>query len=132
MARRTGKPRDPAKERDWRRTMADHARSGLSISAFCRREGLTPHTFRWWRQELGRRDRLGTTDGADQAPSPSTGLALHSAFVPVQVVPDAPGPVPERCPIEIVLPGGPTVRVTRGFDPPTLDAILSVLEARRC
>jgi hypothetical protein len=24
MARRTGKPRDPAEERDWRRTMADH------------------------------------------------------------------------------------------------------------
>jgi hypothetical protein len=35
-------------------------------------------------------------------------------------------------PIEIVLPAGPTVRVTRGFDPIALDAVLSVLEARRC
>jgi hypothetical protein len=132
MARRTGKPRDPAKERAWRRTIADHARSGLSIAAFCRREGLTPPTFRWWRQELARRDRPGTTVGAGQATSPSTGLARRSAFVPVQVIPDAPGPVPGRAPIEIVLPSGPTVRVARGFDPPTLKAVLSVLEARRC
>src|SRR5689334_19483219 len=115
MARRTGKPRDPAKERAWRRTIAEHARSGLSIAAFCRREGLTPPTFRWWRQELARRDRRGTTDGADQAPSPTTELAIRSAFVPVQVIPDAPAPVPGWSPIEIVLPAGPTVRVTPGF-----------------
>ena len=132
MARRTGKPRDPAKERDWRRTIADHARSGLSVAAFCRREGLTPPTFRWWRQELARRDRPGTTVGADHDPSPSTGLALRSAFVPVQVIPDDSEPAPGRAPIEIVLPAGPTVRVPRGFDPPTLDAVLSLLEARRC
>jgi hypothetical protein len=112
--------------------MADHARSGLSIAAFCRREGLAPHAFRWWRREIDRRDRRGTTDEEVQAPSPASELALHSAFVPVQVVPDAPKPVPERSPIEIVLPGGPTVRVIRGFDPPTLDAVLSVLKARRC
>ena len=128
MARRTGKPRDPAKERAWRRTIAEHARSGLSIAVFCRREGLTPHTYRWWRQELARRDRPGTSDKADRAPSPSTELTIRSAFLPVQVIPDAP----ERVPIEIVLPGGPTVRVTRGFDPPTLVAVLSVLEGRRC
>jgi len=35
-------------------------------------------------------------------------------------------------PIEIVLPAGPTVRVTKGFDPMALDVVLSVLEARRC
>ncbi|QDV39465.1 IS66 family insertion sequence element accessory protein TnpA [Tautonia plasticadhaerens] len=132
MARRTGKPRDPSRERAWRRTMAEHARSGLSIAAFCRREGLTPHSFRWWRQELARRDRQATTDGVDQVPGPSTDLVVRSAFLPVRVVQDAPEPVLERVPIEIVLPEGPTVRVNRGFDPPTLDAVLSVLEAHRC
>jgi hypothetical protein len=35
-------------------------------------------------------------------------------------------------PIEILLPAGPTVRVMRDFDPIALDAVLSVLEARRC
>ena len=132
MARRTGQPCDPAKERAWRRTMAEHARSGLSIADFCRREGLTPHAYRWWRQELARRDRRDTTDKADRAPSPSTEVAIRSSCLPVQIMPDATEPVPERAPIEIVLPAGPTVRVARGFDPPTLDAVLSVLEARRC
>jgi hypothetical protein len=31
-----------------------------------------------------------------------------------------------------VFPAGPTVRVTHGFDPHALDAVLSVLEARTC
>src|SRR5262245_59807499 len=108
MARRTGKPRDPAKERAWRRTIAERARSGLSIADYCRREGLTLHTYPWWRQELARRDRLDTTDKADQAPRPSTELAIHSAFLPVQVMPGIPRPAPERAPIEIVLPAGTT------------------------
>jgi transposase len=132
MAPRSGKPRDPAKERSWRRTMAEYARSGLSIADFCRREGLKPWTFRWWRQELTRRDRETTTDGVDRAPSPTTDLVVRSAFLPVQLVPDEPEPPLETAPVEIVLPTGPTVRVPRGFDPPTLDAVLSVLEARRC
>jgi hypothetical protein len=68
----------------------------------------------------------------DQAPSPSTELAIRSTFLPVRVVPDEPERPPETTPVEIVLPAGPTVRVTRGFDSQTLDAVLSVLEARRC
>jgi hypothetical protein len=112
--------------------MVEQARSGLSIAAFCRRQGLKPWTFRWWQQELARRDRQATTDRADPAPGPSTDLVLSSAFLPVRVVPDEPQTPPETTPIEIALPGGPTVRVTRGFDPQTLDAVLAVLEARLC
>src|SRR5262249_41291904 len=81
-----------------RRTMVEHARSGLSIAAFCRREGLKPWTFRWGRQELARRDRKATTDGADPAPGPSTDLVLCSAFLPVLGV-----GVPEPL-AEVVLP----------------------------
>jgi hypothetical protein len=112
--------------------MAEHARSGLSIAEFCRRQGLKPWTFRWWRQELARRHRQAATDRAAAAPGPSTDLVLRSAFLPVRVVPDEPVSPPETTPVEIVLPTGPTVRVTRGFDPRTLDAVLAVLEARRC
>ncbi len=113
--------------------MAEHAPSGLSIADFCRREGLTPWTFRWWRLELARRDREATTDRGEGTPSPSTELVIRSTFLPVQVVPDEPEPLPdERAPVEIRLPTGPTVRVARGFDPTTLEAVLSVLEARRC
>ena len=57
MKTRTGKRRDPVKEQFWRRTIADQARSGLSVRAFCEREGLEPWNFHWWRQALARRDR---------------------------------------------------------------------------
>jgi hypothetical protein len=62
----------------------------------------------------------------------STELARASAFLPVRVVQDVAEPIPETSPIEILLSPGPTVRVTKGFDPHALDAVLSVLEARRC
>lgn len=130
MSSRTGKPRDVAKERFWRRTLSHQARSGLSVAAYCQREGLTPHTFRWWRQELARRDREVPTDRTD--PTPSTELVISSAFLPVRVVPDEPERTPDMTPVEIVLPAGPTVRVTRGFDRPTLEAVLAVLEVHRC
>src|SRR4051812_43927987 len=58
MAPRSGKPRDPAREGSWRRTMAEQARSGLSISASCRRQGLKPWTFRWWWRELAHSEQL--------------------------------------------------------------------------
>ena len=57
MAKRGGKRRDPAREKFWRRTIRDQQRSGLSVRDFCDREGLKDWTFRWWRQELARRDR---------------------------------------------------------------------------
>ncbi|WP_169981154.1 hypothetical protein [Tautonia rosea] len=59
-------------------------------------------------------------------------MALRPAFLPVRVVPDSLEPAAESTSIEIVLPAGPTIRVGRGFDPITLDAVLAVLEARRC
>jgi hypothetical protein len=54
------------------------------------------------------------------------------AFLSVRVVQDGADTIAATTPIEIVLPAGPTVRVTRGFDPVALHAVLSVLEARRC
>jgi transposase len=127
-----GKKRDPAKEHLWRLRIADQARCGLSIRAYCQREGLKHWSFQWWRRELARRDRQGgSIPNRDRAQS-SAERARTSAFLPVQVVEDAAAPIAEVSAIEIVLPVGPMVRVTRGFDPLALDAVLSLLEARRC
>ncbi len=126
MAKRGGKRRDPDREKHWRRTIRDQQRSGLAVAAFCLREGLKAWTFRWWRQELDRRDQEPSIaprgDRAEAAP----------AFLPVRVInleAVSPHPVPS---IEIVLPSGPTVRVAQGFDPRTLGDVLAVLEGRPC
>ena len=132
MKTRGGKARDPVKEQFWRRTIAVHACSGLSIRAFCQREGLETWNFHWWRQALARRDREAPS-ARTVAPTNSTNdLPAPPAFLPVLVVQDAAKPMAATTPIEIVLPAGPTVRITRGFDPIALDAVLSVLEARKC
>jgi hypothetical protein len=126
MAGRGGKRRDPARERSWRRKIREQQRSGLSVRDFCLHAGLKDWTFRWWRQELVRRDREQATT-PQSAPTRAT-----PAFLPVRVVdPEAVAPRPAPA-IEIVLPAGPTVRVPYGFDPGTLGAVLAVLEGRPC
>ena len=132
MKTRRGKPRDTVKEQFWRRAIADQARSDLPTRAYCQRKGLNPRSFRSWRQELARRDAEVTSARPSQRPASSTELAGDSVFLPVRVVQDVAEPIPETSPIEILLPAGPTVRVTKDFDPHALDAVLSVLEARRC
>ena len=132
MSARHGKPRDPERERSWRRTVADQAQSNLTISAYCRRNGLRPATFRFWQRELARRDAEVTPAVTGKYPASSTALARTPAFLPVRVVQDSSVPIASAAPIEIVLSSGPIVRVTDGFNPHALDVVLSVLEARRC
>jgi transposase len=134
MKTRAGKPRDPAKERFWRRTIADQAGCGLSIRAYCQREGLETWNFQWWRQELDRRDAEVVSARIVERPASSSAPTHNSAFLPVCVLQDLPESTTTAgaTPIEILLPAGLTVRVTPGFDPYALDAVLSVLEARRC
>jgi transposase-like protein len=38
---------------EWRQRLKAQRKSGLSISEFCRRESLSPHTFHSWRRKLG-------------------------------------------------------------------------------
>lgn len=130
MAKRGGKRRDPAREKFWRRTIRRQQQSGLTIRAFCQREGLKDWTLRWWRQELARRDRRPTTDARRDAEGQSADAM--PVFLPVRVVDREATPPQPPPPIEILLPTGPTLRVPGGFDPGTLRAILMILEGQRC
>jgi hypothetical protein len=128
MAQRGGRQRDPIREKFWRRTIRQQQRSGLTVRAFCLREGLKEGAFRWWRLALARRDRdASAATSADRDNEPTE---APPAFLPVRLVDleaASPRPLP---PIEIVLPTGPTVRVPPGFDPRTLGQVLTVLEGR--
>jgi hypothetical protein len=130
MAKRGGKRRDPAKEKLWRQTIRRQQRGGLGVRDFCLREGLKDWTFRWWRQELTRRDRQpSAAPGVGQKDEPTEAAP---AFLPVRVV-DLEAVSPRPAPaIEIVLPTGLVVRAPSGFDPRTLGDVLAVLEGRPC
>jgi transposase len=92
---------------------------GVNASEVARRHEVhVSLLFRWRRQYL--RGELGAPRGT-------------AAFVPVQVS-AAPQASPAACEppglIEIVLPGGPVVRVDRHVDAEALRRVLGVLEGR--
>jgi hypothetical protein len=52
----TAKVRIKKREVMWRCVVAGHARSGMSIRAYCARNRVKEPAFYWWRAELARRD----------------------------------------------------------------------------
>jgi hypothetical protein len=46
------RPKDPHLERTWRQRLQRQSSSGLSIPAFCAREGVSSASFRAWKRRL--------------------------------------------------------------------------------
>jgi hypothetical protein len=127
MARRGGRQRDALREKFWRRTIRQLQRSGLTVRAFCLREGLKDGAFRCWRQALARREREAATTQADRDGEPTEAAP---AFLPVRLVDLEAIPARPSPPSEVVQPTGATVRIPSGFDPRNLGQVLAVLEGR--
>ncbi len=118
---------------EWSERVKRWKRSGLSAAEFGRREGLKAEQLYWWSWKLG---------ASDPAPAPD-----EPRFLPVRVVGSLPA-APSRpaaelvttsssggaaAVIEIALPNGRLVRVPPGFDPATLERVLSIAaEAGAC
>jgi len=123
-----GKPgvqrRDVVKERFWRRTVAEHRRSGLTIREFCARRALAEPLFYAWRRELANRDgpavRKTSPPAAEQHAAPKF-ISLKLAAQPTTVAM-----------IEIVTRGGHTLRVPPGVDRQTLADVWALLEGQSC
>lgn len=107
-----GARRNVSKESFWRRLVGGQATSGLSVRAWCRRQGQRESAFYWWRRELARRD-------AEQA-----------AFVPVRVEED--GRSSDAGQIEIVLGEQRRIRLSGRVDRRMLGDVLAVMEGRGC
>jgi len=112
------------RETYWRQVVDRCHKSGLTRSAFCRREGINDNALTWWVRVL--RERDGTRPPAAGAKS----IPRHrprSAFVPVRVVPTVP--VSGAGSMEVVARGGRVVRVQPGFDPALLQRVVAALES---
>jgi len=106
---------DGGKEQRWRELLRRFAGSGLTVRAYCRLHRLAEPSFYWWRRELQRRVRRGTTP----------------AFVPVRMVAEtgvAQPNNPARGGVEVRVAGGRCIRVRPGFDATTLARVVAVLE----
>jgi hypothetical protein len=106
-----GRPKDPALEQRWAERLRRHAASGLTVAAFCARQGLSVATFRYWRRRLA----------ADSPPR----LRRSGLFVPVRVPDSARADGPPR--VDVVLPRGVCVRLPGTPEPEWLGRLVSAL-----
>ena len=112
-----GHPRDPRKERYWRRLLQRWQRSGLAIRAFCRQQGCSEASFHAWRRTLAQRDRQTAP-----APAPVTFVPLHVQHQPAAT--DAT--------LELLLTNGRCLRIPPGYPVTLLAQVLVVLEGTPC
>jgi len=94
--------------RKWRGLVSEQARSGQSVTAFCRERDLCAPHFFWWKKRL----RESTT----------------TEFVEVQVAESAAS-APGDSRVEVRLRNGRSLMVGQGFDPEHVRTLLAVVEA---
>jgi len=134
---RQGK-RDQGKESKWVERMKEWEASGFGPREFCRRQGYKEVRFHWWRRVLQERGKWEPGDISGNKPNVLK-TSTPPAFTQIQICP------PQRKPEETRQEQNSTdrmmqvevgdryrVRVPSGFDPSTLDRILTVLEGRPC
>jgi hypothetical protein len=110
--------RDRGREALWRKRLAKHAASGLSVRAFCRREKLSEASFYGWRRTIGSRE----AEGKSQARR--NGRSTRPAFLPVVVNAGCDDT------IAIELGGGRVLRLPASTTVERLAALVHALEAR--
>lgn len=98
-------------EEDARAALDAQARSGLTLRAFARREGLDPQRLRRWERQLG-----GATRSAAPPKATFVELAPRAAAVVV----------------EVVLRSGVVLRVSDAVDPVALRRLVSALDEGAC
>jgi transposase len=98
---------------DWTRRLKRWAKSGQTAEEFAKKEKLDVKLLKWWRWKVG------------SSPA-EVSTATPPRFLPVHVVDTMEPPAQAASPIEIALPNGRVVRVAQGFDPRTLERVLSI------
>ena len=105
---RPGRRPDPALPQLWQQRLRRQQRSGLSVGNFCLREGLSAASFYAWRRRLGH------------------GPVRDARLVPVRIL------QPAHAPVELVLPGGASLRLAPGCDLAFVRSLIDCLGGAPC
>ena len=95
----------------WIDRLQRFASSGLSVTAFCRSEGVSYQSFYYWKHQLAAQP----TPAADQPPRL---LPVHLLAAPT--------------PVEVVLPHGTVLRLCPGCDLAFVRSLLDILGDTPC
>jgi transposase-like protein len=123
--------RDAEREAFWRRALARQRESGLTVRAFCRREGVSEPSFYAWRRVVCERDAERRPTAKRPRPAafcsgkPNRRPA-QPRFLPV-VLREAPTPAGGG--IVIAWQGGRRMRLPATVHPDRLAALVHALEA---
>lgn len=110
------KEREAKRKEFWLRALQRRERSGLTVAAFCQKEGFKESAYYYWRREITR----GNKDhGASRSRSPSSG---RTRLAQVRLVNDR-----EPTSIEIVAQNGLVVRVGESATTEHVRRILSLV-----
>jgi transposase len=110
---RSGRRPDPAARQRWQQRLERFHRSGLTVPAFCDREGISAASFYAWRRRL------------QYDPSPPASNTPR--LVPVRLIPPA-----ARAPVELLLPSGLVLRLPPDTDLRWLRQVLDLLGVAQC
>lgn len=106
---------------EWRRRVQRWKDSGLTAKEFAAETGINAGTLQFWGCKL----KHGVRSARRREARPSSDDAILSSLVEVRA--PASAIIDQR--FEIELGNGRRVRVTAGFEPAALKALLAVLEA---
>ena len=110
--------RSAEKESFWRIVLEKHQRSGLTVRAFSKKEGISEPSFYAWRKKIKQRD-------ATLAPEPTV---EQQTLIPVSVVDRASSPRHDVTSLlEVVTPSGFTLRFRQDIEPQQLNMLLRVV-----
>ena len=104
----------------WRKMIAAQAKSGLPISHFCKRDGLSEGSFYLWRKKLA-------AAVVDSPPSSPPSAMPETHFVPVQLEP------PVAPTFELSFPNGCRLAVPAQFEESALRCLVQLIgESLEC
>lgn len=125
--------RSVEKEAFWRAKLDEQRQSGLNVRAFCRARSISEPSFYAWRRVLAARDAEKSGDrreriaGLNRPNHPG-----RQRLIPVEVVSAqrelvSPSNIAENARLEIVTPGGFTLRFAADAPADTLVRVLDIL-----
>jgi transposase-like protein len=122
VKRRTGSgQRIAIKESEWQRVFAEFAKSGLTVSRFCRERGIAKSGFYAWRNKLAPQSVKRTNA---KPVVEFTEVEITNTKLSCEIESSAP--------ITIHLDDACRLEVPSGFDPESLRNIIRVLRGAAC
>lgn len=116
--------RPSKRKKFWQAKIEEHQASGLSVSEFCRNNGLSPNRFYYWRKKIS---ELSQTSNGRQ-----TFVPVQVAYGDIEKNSGAANPPVGEPAIEILHHSGHKLCVRSGFDSATLSRVLAVLDKIIC